>query len=162
MVGWSSIACEDEEIVVPPPRAPTQRPVAETPDRLPPGKIMEGPEVVHGFAIPKGMEVTRPTRDMVRATGYVDFDDLTDYVKERIAVRYAEMLDGKLVFANAAIRGTPGRVFEVTLRTQQNKTILEIDDQTKGPPVEGLTQKERWERTGMTPEGKLIDPSSME
>jgi hypothetical protein len=123
---------------------------------------MEGPEVFHGFASPKRMAVTRPTRDMVRATGYVDFDKLTDYVKDRISVRYAEMLDGKLVFENAAIKGTPGRIFEVTLRTQKDKTILEIDDQTKGPPVEGLTQKERWERTGMTSDGKLIDPNKME
>lgn len=108
------------------------------------------------------MSVERRASTVVRASGYVDFDDLTDYVKQRVVVQHAELLQEKLVFPRAVIRGNSGRIFELTVFKQNGKSVIDIYDQTKGPPVKGLTVEERWERAGLKPNGELIDRNKLE
>jgi hypothetical protein len=156
------VACEREP---PPPQAspPAEgAPVAKSPDRLPPGELMEGTESVFGFVIPKGMTYVRPTRQSVRITGSVDFDQLTDYVKARISVRHAEMFGDELRFPQARIRGEKDKTFELSITKRASKCILRIQETTRHPTTTGLTEAQRWEKSGLRPDGKLIDPKSMQ
>lgn len=146
----------------PPESNANDAPQAASPDRLPPGELLEGSESAFGFSIPKGMKLTRISPKMVRVTGKVDFDALTEYVKDRIAVRHAEMLDGELVFPNARIRGNQEGVYRLSLSSFPLGTKLVIQDKTRPPGTGGLTEKQRWERTGLRPSGGLIDPNQME
>lgn len=155
--------CQEEvEWVGPPPGARGEKPQAKSADRLPPGDLLEGTEEIYGFAVPRGMTTTRKAPTMVQITGQVNFDALTDYVKDRIAARHAEMLDQKLVFPSARILGNQDQIFEITLVKHRTKCVLEIRDKTRPPATQGLSEEERWKRAGLKPGGGLIDPNAME
>ncbi len=145
-----------------PPPSDSGKPQPNSPDRLPPGALLEGPESAFGFAIPKGMELAHPTRSTYRAEGRVNFDDLTNYVKDRIVVRHAEMFGTRLVFPNAKIKGEENKIFNLTLREHHGRAILEIRDETPLPPTHGLTEKERWEKAGFKVTNGSIDPKELE
>jgi len=153
---------EEEEWSGPPPQDADGAPKASSPDRLPPGELLEGPESAYGFAVPKGMTLSRHTPTSVRLTGNVDFGALTTYVKDRIAVRHAEMLDGVLVFPNARIKGNAEQVFRLILREDPKGSLLTIQNETRPPATHGLTEKQRWERVGLRPGGGLLNPNQME
>lgn len=136
-------------------------PKATAPDRLPPGKLLEGEEVAFGFRIPKGMKLTK-TRKLARASGSLNFDDLTDYVKDRLVARHAEMFGGRLVFPQAKIRGGQGELYEVTLINGGREQILLIQNIERPPATVGLNQAERWKRAGLKPNGELVDPKGMQ
>lgn len=138
------------------------KPQARSADRLPPGDLLEGPDEFFGFAVPRGMRGRLIAPGLVEITGHVDFDKLATYTKDRIAVRHAEMLEDQLVFRNARILGTKDRLFELTLNRQRKESRLEIQDITKTPAPQGLSEDERWKRAGLKPSGGLIDPNSME
>jgi len=156
-------SCQEEvEWVGPPPGALGEKPQAKSADRLPPGELLEGTEEVYGFAVPRGMTTVRKAPTIVHISGQVSFDALTDYVKDRIAARHAEMLEQKLVFPNARILGNKDQIFEITLMRQRTKCVLEIRDETRPPATQGLSEEERWKRAGLKPGGGLIDPNAME
>lgn len=149
-----------DRALAPPPEQ--SAPEASSPDRLPPDELLAGEEEAFGFVFPIDMQVTR-TRKSAKAVGRVPFNDLTDYVRARIAVRHAEMLNGRLVFPNARIHGgDPEQVFELTLVDQSKQVTLLIQDKTPLPPTSGLTEEQRWLEVGMRPGGGLVDPHGME
>jgi hypothetical protein len=108
------------------------------------------------------MTMIRHTPTSVRITGRVDFGALTTYVKDRIAVRHAEMLDGELLFPDARIRGNQKEIFRLTLREDPSGCVLVIRNETRPPATHGLTEKQRWERVGLRPGGGLLNPNQME
>jgi len=144
-----------------PPRASGEQPQARSADRLPPGELLEGTESTFGFAVPKGMSLFQSPKSAT-ITGPVDFDALTSYVKDRIAVRHAEMIGDELYFRNAHIRGREDSVFELSIRSRGSTSVLLIKDKTLKPPTFGLTQEQRWKKEGLRPSGRLIDPNQME
>jgi len=148
---------KSEGAIVAPPRA---APRALSPDRLPPGALLEGEEVAFGFHFPKGMVVSK-LRKRARARGDVNFDQLVDYVKARIAVRHAEMFGSRLVFPNATILGQSGQ-FTLTLLEGKREQVLLIEDNATPPAAVGLSEADRWKRVGLKPNGELIDPKGME
>jgi len=160
-------ACEAEKEDVPwvnppEPKSAEDRPVAKSPDRLPPGELLQGSEEAFGFVAPKGMKLVRTSRKAVRIEGDVSFDLLTDYVKERIAVRHAEMFGQRLVFPNARIKGNKTGIYDLILLRQFPGVVLLIRDRTRRPPTHGLSEAERWRKAGMKPSGGVIDPNSLE
>ncbi len=136
-------------------------PQATSPDRLPPGDLLEGTERTFGFSVPKGMTLIQSARGSVMR-GPVNFDELTSYVQARIAVRHAEMEGDTLFFRSALIRDGEKGIFEFSISTERRDTILRIKNRTPNPPVFGLSEKERWKRAGMKPSGGLIDPHQMQ
>lgn len=138
------------------------KPQARSADRLPPGELLEGPDEFFGFSVPKGMRGNIKAPGLVEITGRAEFDKLATYTKDRIAVRHAEMLEDQLVFRNARILGTKDRVFELTVTRQRQGSRLEIQEVTKKPAPQGLSEEERWKRAGLKPNGGLIDPNAME
>src|SRR5690606_979964 len=137
-----ALSCQEEvEWVGPPPGLKGERPQAKSADRLPPGQLLEGTEEVYGFAVPRGMTTVRRTPTIVQVIGQVNFDALTDYVKDRIAARHAEMLEQKLVFPSARILGNENQIFEITVMRQRNKSMLEIRDTTRPPATQGLSEE---------------------
>lgn len=137
-------------------------PEATSPDRLPPGALLEGSEEAFGFPIPKGMILSRSNRRAFRAEGRVDFNDLTDYVKERIHVRHAEMFGSRLLFPNAKLRSGGDLLLEFAITQHRGQSILTIRNRTPLPATHGLSEKERWERAGFKFEGGRIDPKVLE
>jgi hypothetical protein len=72
------------------------------------------------------------------------------------------MLGDRLIFPSVRIRGVPKKVFEISIAKRGRVSRVDITDKTKRPPTHGLSEKQRWERSGLKPSGGLIDPKGME
>jgi hypothetical protein len=107
------------------------------------------------------MELTR-TQKVARASGEVNFDDLTEYVKDRIVARHAEMFGARLEFPRAKIRGNENGIYKVSLLKGNREQVLLIQDETPRPATVGLTEEQRWKEAGLKPNGELVDPRGME
>lgn len=163
LLGALSGCQEKQEWSGPPPLASGPLEPASA-DRLPPGKLLESAETAFGFPIPVGMKVVGQTPTTIRIGGKIDFHDLTDYVRDRIDVRHAEMLENRLIFPNARIKGDPKRVFEFSVFNRGKDSLLMIADTTPvvRPDTRGLTEAQRWEQAGLKPDGSLSDPRNAE
>ncbi len=167
LVGLLAMAsCKSEEQDLDwraPPAVDAQKPIARSPDRLPPGELMEGTEAAFGLSVPKGMQLTAPTQTLRRFAGRVDFDELTRYVRDRISARHAELRKDSLFFETARVRGgDPNRSYAITLRKTAAEQVVLIEDITRAPSLDPEGSDLGWNRAGLKPNGELIDPSAME
>lgn len=138
-------------------------PLASTPpDHLAPGELVEGSERAFGIALPRGMQVTQSFVDLVAATGPVSVHSLTQYLGARL--EGGTLREGKeaATFENVAARGKPDPELLVKITSSFAGTRLEIQKVTH-QKVHLLPDEEaRWRQVGLTPQGKIIDPSHAE
>jgi len=137
-------------------------PLPATPDRLPPGPLLEGTKETLGLTLPKLMQVDAIFEDSAFAQGNVSLEDLTTYVSDRVEARHVEMLPGRIVFPSARVKGDGKRTIRIEILRADDTTKLVLRDITPQPAVPGLSEEERWKRAGMTPSGKLIDPHNLQ
>jgi hypothetical protein len=67
------------------------------------------------------------------------------------------------VFPNAHIKGgAADRVYELDVVPEPGRTRLVIKDTTPLKVVPGLSDAERWQQAGLTPQGRPLDPKKFE
>ena len=155
--------CREAPVEPAPPAVNTAPPPAPvTPDRLPPGELLEGTIQVFHFPLPKAMRLDASFGDSAFAIGEVELQALTEYVKDRVITRHVEIIDGRTVFPSVNIRGGDDRRFRVEIVMQGTVAHLTLRDITPAPFVPGLTESQRWEKAGLTPNGELIDRNNLE
>ena len=55
----------------------------------------------------------------------------------------------------------PGRVMRIDVVARSGATELFIRDETVAPPEDGLTPEQRWQKFGLSPDGKPLDPTHL-
>jgi hypothetical protein len=161
---WTLAACSKEQSA---PRAASSAdaPAATRPlDHLAPDELAPGKAEVYGFAVPLGMEVESRIADRAYVSGRVSPEALANYVREQLIVSHVEIGAARTVFPMARIKGGPAdRVFTFEVLPDGPRTRLVIKDVTPPPPPPpGLTDAERWRAAGLTPDGRPLDPKSLE
>jgi hypothetical protein len=135
---------------------------AVPPDHLAPGELVEGLDKAFGMALPREVHIERNQPGSVRAIGPVSVHALAKYFRTRIAEGQRNEGDTFAEFDDVRLGGNPGHVFRLRMTELPPKgTLLEIDDVTP-PPVPDLPSEEaRWRQVGLTPQGKLLDPTHL-
>jgi hypothetical protein len=133
-------------------------------DHLAEGELAPGKLEVHGFPVPRGMEIESRLTDRVYVRGRVSPEALANYVREHVAVSHVEIGAARTVFPMAHIKNGPtDRYFTLEVFADGPSTRLVIKDTTPPPPpLPGLTDAERWRAAGLTPEGRPLDPQKLE
>jgi len=140
----------------------TAAPAPTTPDRLPPGELLEGEERAFGLPLPRDLKLESATKRTVHARGRVKPETLANYLRARVLVQHVEMANRKLIFPKAQLRGDPNRTILRLEVIDEGLTTHLIVRNLMGPPlVEGLTDSQRWEQAGRKPGGAL-DPHRLE
>lgn len=140
----------------------TAAPAPATPDRLPPGELLEGEARAFGLALPRLMTIESATKRTVHARGRVRPETLANYLRARVSVQHVEMADKRLTFPKAQLRGDPkGTVVRLEIIDEGLSTRLIVRNLMGPPLVEGLTNEQRWEQAGRKPGGPL-DPHQLE
>lgn len=141
--------------------------VQEAPvDHLLPGEIVEGREHAFGLPLPREAHVATRFAKSAHVTSTVTPEQLANFVRARVA-------EGKITSGSSASR------FEsVVPRDDKNKRLtvdvrplrtggatrseMIVQDITPPPFDPSLTEEERWKKAGLTPSGKLLDPTHLE
>jgi hypothetical protein len=133
-------------------------------DHLAPDELAPGKAEVYGFAVPRGMEVESRLIDRAYVSGHVSPEALANYVREQVVVSHVEIGAARTVFPMARIKAGPAdRLFNLEVLPDGPRTRLVIKDVTPPPPPPpGLTDAERWRAAGLTPDGRPLDPKSLE
>jgi hypothetical protein len=154
-----SPSCKDR-----PKKAVSEAPVPAppAPDRLAPGQLLEGDQVVFGLRLPERTRLAAVFRDSLSAEGPYSPEDLAAYLKPRLDVAHVEMAGARILFPRARIRGAKADIYRVELIPSGQGTTLRLRNITPPPAEQGLSEAERWRRVGLTPSGELIDPHGLE
>ena len=157
-------ACHEEEAPAPRGTSSARAQHPEKPlDRLAPGELAPGDGEVFGVPVPRGMEVTGRFRDSALVVGDVAPEAVANYVRDYVDARNVEIGAARTIFPSVTIKnGDPDRTYRIEVVRDRRETKLLISDITPPPKVEGLTDAERWRQAGLTPEGKPLDPKSLE
>ena len=155
---------EREQSSAEPSSALTARPSKAVPvDRLAPNELSAGNAEVWGFAVPREMQVEHRLSDVAHLVGPVKPDALANNVRDRVLGSHVESGAARTVFPNARIKaGARDRVYEFDVIPGPGMTQLVIRDTTPPPVTPGLSDAQRWQQAGLTPEGRPIDPKQFE
>jgi hypothetical protein len=132
-------------------------------DRLAPDELAAGNAEVWGFPVPREMQVEHRYQEVTHIIGPVKPDALANYVRDRVVVSHVEIGAARTIFPNARIKGgASDRVYELDVIPEPGITRLVIRDTTPPKVQPGLTDAQRWQQAGLTPEGRPLDPKAFE
>jgi hypothetical protein len=160
----STTGCKKDREAGPVRPAETQNapPQPQTPDRLPPGELLEGPDRVFGFAIPRGMKLEAQFSGRADIVGTPSQQLVTDYVRQRVLVHHVQVEGTRYIFPQVRIRGAGTEIYRFEVRSDGGRTRIGIQHLVDREVPQELTDEERWKRAGMRPNGSLIDPQNLE
>ena len=144
--------------------APSALPSASavTPDRLGEGALLPSDTVVHGLALPLGMRVRAFHDQGAAADGTVAPELVATYVKERVLSQLVEMEGDHIVFPRARVKNGDETVYRYEIVPQGQLCTLYIRKLSAEAAPEGLTEAERWQRAGLTPNGRLLNEKELD
>lgn len=147
------------------PAPPTSQSAPKTPDRLAPGELREGNGTLFGLKLPVGMTVEAQFPQSAHASGSVSPELLANYVRQRVTVSRVELAASGTIFPQATIRGgDPARRYQIEISSKGRNTKLSVLwlNPPKPPAAPGLSEQQRWQRAGVSPDGKLIGQQQLE
>lgn len=147
------------------PAPSTSQSAPKTPDRLAPGELREGKGTLFGLKLPVGMKVDAQFPQSAHASGVVSAEKLANYVRQRVTVSRVELAASGTVFPQATIRGgDPARRYQIEVSSKGRNAKLSVMwlNPVKPPAVTGISEEQRWQRAGISPDGKLIGQQQLE
>jgi hypothetical protein len=136
--------------------------VAPPTDHLAPGELIEGSEQAFGVVLPRDLRVKGRFVDAVYTTGRPSVHALTQYFRARLE-------DGSLregvqaaTFEHVRVRGKPGLELFVHVAAARDGTNVEIRNATPQPASPLMDEPARWKEVGLTPHGRIADPTHLD
>lgn len=125
-------------------------------DRLLPGELAEGVESAYGLPLPRGFVVERRFEDSVHAVGQSTGERVSAFLRRRMVISTVEVGPARTIFARA--RSGTGVPITVEVTDRDGRVEVLVRNLTPPPVVPGLSEEDRWKRTGLKPNGGLLDP----
>jgi hypothetical protein len=146
----------------PPTQAGAPQPSAAPADHLAPGELAEGTHGAFGVTLPRDLQVRESYPDVVSATGPVSVHGLVRYLSARLEGGSLREGTEAATFEHVAARGKPEPELLVRVTSVFGGSRLEIHKVTHVPVANLPDEPSRWRQVGLTPQGKVIDPSHLE
>jgi hypothetical protein len=141
---------------------PTPQTSAAPVDHLAPDELVEGPEQAFGIVLPRALELKAKFVKVVYAKGSPSVHALAKYFRARLEGGSMREGPAAATFEHARVRGKPGVELLVRVTSGIEGASVEIRDSTP-PPVPALPDEPaRWRQVGLTPQGRLADPTHLE
>ncbi|WP_437736214.1 hypothetical protein [Sorangium sp. So ce1335] len=159
----AALACRGDAGAPAPAPPPSEASAPRPPvDQALPGELAEGVEQAFGLPIPRRMKVRARFPDAVFAVGEIPAERVANYVRTRVLAGSVETGPAKTIFSRATVKSAPQRMIRIEVVSRAHVSELVIRDETRPPPERGLSVEERWRRNGLTPDGKVLDPTRLE
>jgi hypothetical protein len=137
-------------------------PSAAPADHLAPGELAEGSQTAFGVALPRDFLVRESYPDVVSATGPVSVHALVRYLAARLEGGSLREGAEAATFEHVAARGKPEPELLVRVTSVFGGSRLEMHKVTHLPAPSLPDEASRWRQAGLTPQGKIIDPTHLE
>ncbi|HTQ41784.1 MAG TPA: hypothetical protein VMI75_03435 [Polyangiaceae bacterium] len=147
------------------PAAGATAPTAAAPplDHLAPGELVEGTEQAFGLALPRDVHVESSDRGDVRAVGLVTLHAFVKYLRTHVQESTVDEGDQYADLHKVKLHGKPGALYEMHLAPAGFRgTSLLVQDVTPSPMPDLPNDAERWKAAGLTPNGKVLDPTHLD
>ena len=132
------------------------------PDRLAPGELVEGRKKALGVFLPRDVHEDASFADLVYASGPVGVHPLVEYFRARL-------IDGSLregpeaaTFEHVHVPDAPGKDLRVHIVLRPGGCRVELRDTTSAPVPVLPDNDARWRQVGLTPQGRLADPTHLD
>ncbi len=140
------------------------RPHAVVPaDHLAPDELLEGTDRAFDVTLPRGLRIDGAFSDVVYTSGALDLHALTTYFGARL--QNGDLREGasSATFDHVTAKAKPGRLLSIHIAKAGDGARVDFRDVTPLPAPPQLTDPTaRWKRVGMTPSGRLIDPTHLD
>ncbi len=149
--------------------APQVSASAKPVDHLAPKELLEGDAKAFGLTLPRGVRLDQSFADVAYASGAVDTEAAVQYIRAR--VREGKMIapdfagDGKTTFDHVRVPARPDKDLVVCVKPGKGAvgvTQFEVRDVTPTKAPELPDEAARWRNAGLTPEGRVLDPTKLQ
>ena len=131
-------------------------------DHLAPGELLEGPVRAFGLPLPRATAVKGSFVDVTYASGPVSVHALAQYFRARLhGGSLRESMDAA-TFEHGKVPGHPGVELLVRILAAADGSTVEIRDSTPPAAPSLPDEMSRWRQVGLTPQGRLANPSHLE
>jgi hypothetical protein len=131
-------------------------------DHVDEGTLVPGSEKAYAIAVPVGFAVTSRVGKTITILGKEPTRKVVNYLKER--VRDGKVLESNehTVFQGVRIPDDPARYLEIEVVDKRFGTVISVTDVTPAPELPPATQEERYKQVGLDPQGRLLNPRTLE
>jgi hypothetical protein len=147
----------------PEPVASASAPPPVVRDQLAVGELLEGSEQAFGLKLPRGIHIEETFATVVFAQGSLKAADVANYIRSRVTGGAVHVGAAATIFDQVFTPGYPSRPLSIHVEPlpRSGGTRIEVRDTTPPPALEGATEAERWKAAGLTPEGRVADPTHL-
>ena len=132
------------------------------PDQLAPGELLEGASKAFGIALPRDLHVDGAFTDVVYASGPLGVHPLVEFFRARLDGGSLREGPQAATFEQVRVPGKPEMELLVHITQQGLGCRVDLRDTT--PHVFPVLPDDsaRWRQVGLTPQGKLADPTHLD
>jgi hypothetical protein len=136
------------------------------PDQLAPGELVEGPAKALGVPLPRDLEVRASFVDLVYASGAVRVHPLVEFLRVRLTGGTLREGPEAATFEHVHPVAAPDKELLVRIMPEGGAggggLRVEFRDTTPGPASVLPDERSRWRQVGLTPDGRLADPTHLD
>jgi hypothetical protein len=131
-------------------------------DHLAPGELLEGKDKAFDVTLPRGLQVDGRFADEVMASGAVALHPLVAYFQAHVQSGGLSEGSASATFDRVTAPGKPERLLSIHVLKAGDGAHVDIRDVTppKVPPLPD--EPARWKQVGLTPSGRLLDPTHLD
>jgi hypothetical protein len=160
-------ACRSEEsggnVIAAPPTGPAPVASASAPiDHLAPDELVEGDKKAFGVTLPRDVKVDGAFADLVLASAHLPVHPLAKYFRARLTDGSMHEGEESASFEHVRVPGNTASEYGVRVYLSSGFTRIEMRDTTPKPVPDLPNDEARWKQAGLTPQGKILDPTHLE
>jgi hypothetical protein len=131
-------------------------------DHLAPDELLEGTEKAFGITLPQRLRLSARVADAAYAKGPVGVSPLVHYFQARVQDGDLRQGDTSATFTGVHALGVGARLLSIHIAQVQGTTSVDIHDDTPPVPPQLPDDTERWKRVGLSPQGRILDPTHLD
>jgi hypothetical protein len=131
-------------------------------DHLAPGELLEGTEQALGLTLPRGLHVDGRIGNEVFASGTLTVHPVVQYFQARLTGGDLREGAAASTFEDVRATGASGPPLMVRVAALQDTVRVVIRDTTPVPVLTLPDEAARWKHVGLTPSGRIADPTHLD
>lgn len=135
-------------------------------DHLAPGEAVEGKEQVHGLPLPRLSQIAARLASSTHVTSQLSPEELINFLRARVKEGTVTTGASSTTLVNVIPRNDANKRLTIEVRVARagdgTRSEMIIRDTTPAPVEPGLSDEQRMKKAGLTPDGKIADPTHLE